>query len=129
MIQVNLQSAEWATYTDYFGPGTMPVFLLGWYPDYLDPDNYTWSFAQSDASDDLGIFYSNLEMDALLEEAQIETDMAKREDLYKQVQELWAEEAPTIPFTQGTLLAVTQKNVTGVKLDPTMFLHYFLLSK
>lgn len=129
MIEVNLQSAEWATYTDYFGPGTMPVFLLGWYPDYLDPDNYTWSFAQSDASDDLGIFYSNPEMDTLLEEAQIETDMAKREDLYKQVQELWAEEAPTIPFTQGTLLAVTQKNVTGVKLDPTIFLHYFLLSK
>ncbi len=129
VIQVNLQSAEWATYTDYFGPGTMPVFLLGWYPDYLDPDNYLWSFAHTDASEDLGIFYSNPEMDALLVQAQTETDPAKRMELYKQIQELWTVEVPTIPFTQGQLLVVTQKNVSGVVLDPTMFLHYFTLKK
>jgi len=129
MIVVTLQSAEWATYTDYFGPGTMPVFLLGWYPDYLDPDNYTWSFAHSEAADDLGIFYANDQMDALLEEAQTETDMATRTDLYKQIQELWTTECPTIPFTQGSLYVVTQKNVTGVKLAPYMQLPYFLLAK
>jgi len=129
VIQVNLQSAEWATYTDYFGPGTMPVFLLGWYPDYLDPDNYLWSFAHTDASEDLGIFYSNPDMDALLVQAQTETDPAKRMELYKQIQELWTTEVPTIPFTQGQLLVVTQKDVSGVTLDPTMFLHYFTLKK
>jgi peptide/nickel transport system substrate-binding protein len=129
MIKVSLQSAEWATYTDYFGPGTMPVFLLGWYPDYLDPDNYTWSFAHSEAADDLGIFYASDEMDALLEAAQTETDQAKRTDLYEQIQELWTTECPTIPFTQGALYVVTQKNVTGVTLAPYMQLPYFLLSK
>jgi peptide/nickel transport system substrate-binding protein len=129
MIVVSLQSAEWATYTDYFGPGTMPVFLLGWYPDYLDPDNYTWSFAHSEAADDLGIFYANEEMDALLEAAQTETDMEARMDLYAQVQELWTTECPTVPFTQGSLYVVTQKNVTGVALAPYMQLPYFLLEK
>lgn len=129
MIKVALQNAEWATYIDYMGQGAMPVFLLGWYPDYLDPDNYTYVFAHSEASDDLGIFYSNPQMDELLEAAQLETDPAKREAVYKQVQELWTEEVPTIPFTQGQLLVVTQKGVKGVVLDPTMFLHYFLLSK
>jgi len=129
MIKVTLQSAEWATYTDYFGPGTMPVFLLGWYPDYLDPDNYTWSFAHSEAADDLGLFYSNPKMDELLEAAQTETDMEKRMELYKQIQELWTTECPTIPFTQGSLFAVTQKNVTGVTLSPYMLFPYFLLSK
>ncbi|MFQ5813424.1 MAG: ABC transporter substrate-binding protein, partial [Anaerolineae bacterium] len=126
MIVVTLQSAEWATYTDNFGPGTMPVFLLGWYPDYLDPDNYTWSFAHSEAADDLGIFYANEEMDALLEAAQTETDMDTRMDLYKQIQELWTTEVPTIPFTQGSLYVVTQKNVTGVTLAPYMLFPYFL---
>jgi peptide/nickel transport system substrate-binding protein len=129
VIQVNLQSAEWATYTDYFGPGTMPTFLLGWYPDYLDPDNYLWSFAHSDASEDLGIFYSDEEMDSLLVEAQTETDPDTRMELYADIQELWTEEAPTIPFTQGQLLVVTQPGVEGVELDPTMFMHYFTLSK
>jgi peptide/nickel transport system substrate-binding protein len=129
MIKVSLQSAEWATYTDYFGPGTMPVFLLGWYPDYLDPDNYTWSFAHSEAADDLGIFYANEEMDELLEAAQTETDMDARMDLYAQIQELWVTECPTVPFTQGSLYAVTQKNVTGITLAPNMYLPYFLLEK
>ncbi|MDH7485660.1 MAG: ABC transporter substrate-binding protein [Anaerolineae bacterium] len=129
VIKVNLQSAEWATYTDYFGPGTMPVFLLGWYPDYLDPDNYVWSFAHTDASEDLGIFYSNPDMDALLLQAQTETETDTRLELYKQIQELWTTEVPTIPFIQGKLLVVTRKNVSGVVLDPTMFLHYFTLTK
>jgi peptide/nickel transport system substrate-binding protein len=129
MIQVALQSAEWATYTDYFGPGTMPVFLLGWYPDYIDPDNYTWSFAHSEAADDLGLFYANDAMDELLESAQTESDMAARLDLYEQIQELWTTEAPTIPFSQGSLYVVTQKGVSGVKLAPYMQMPYFLLSK
>jgi peptide/nickel transport system substrate-binding protein len=129
VIEVNLQSAEWATYTDYFGPGTMPVFLLGWYPDYLDPDNYLWSFAHTDASEDIGIFYSNEEMDALLVEAQTETDPDVRLELYANIQELWTKEVPTVPFTQGQLLVVTQPGVGGVKLDPTMYMHYFTLTK
>jgi peptide/nickel transport system substrate-binding protein len=129
VIQVNLQSAEWATYTDYFGPGTMPTFLLGWYPDYLDPDNYLWSFAHSDASEDLGIFYSNEEMDALLLAAQTETDPAVRTELYAEIQELWTTEAPTIPFTQGQLLVVAQPAVEGIILDPTMTNHYFTMMK
>jgi peptide/nickel transport system substrate-binding protein len=129
VIQVNLQSAEWATYTDYFGPGTMPVFLLGWYPDYLDPDNYTSAFAECGASDDLGIFYCNEDMDELLKDARLSTDQSERQNLYKQVQELWTTETPTIPFTQGLLIVVTDKDIGGVVLDPTLFLHYFTLTK
>jgi peptide/nickel transport system substrate-binding protein len=107
----------------------MPTFLLGWYPDYLDPDNYVWSFAHTDASEDLGIFYSNEEMDALLVEAQTETDPATRMELYADIQELWTEECPTVPFTQGQLLVVTQPGVEGVVLDPTMTNHYFTMMK
>lgn len=128
VVQVNLQSAEWATYTDYFGPGTMPAFLLGWYPDYLDPDNYTSAFAECGASDDLGIFYCSEEMDELLISARTSTDQAEREQLYEQIQNLWTTEAPTIPFTQGLLLVVTRPEVGGVVLDPTLFLHYFTLT-
>lgn len=129
VIQVNLQSAEWATYTDYFGPGTMPVFLLGWYPDYLDPDNYTSAFAECGASDDIGIFYCNEEMDELLVGARTSTDMDERVEMYEEIQQMWTTEAPTIPFTQGLLIVVTQDDVGGVVLDPTLYLHYFTLTK
>lgn len=129
VIQVNLQSAEWATYKQYRNAGSMPVFLLGWYPDYLDSDNYTWPFAHSTATKGIGTYYSNPEMDALLEAAQVETDQAKRAQLYEQIQEMWFEENPTTPFAQGALYIAYAKGVTGITLDPLMQLHYFLIGK
>jgi peptide/nickel transport system substrate-binding protein len=131
MIQVTLQYAEWATYQNYQSEGSMPFFTLGWYPDYLDPDNYTSPWGSSAASDDMGIFYNNPEMDRLLDEGQVTTpaDGDARKAIYEQAQQLWAEDVPTIPLAQGKLIVVTRANVTGVTLDPTMFLHYFTLAK
>jgi peptide/nickel transport system substrate-binding protein len=131
LVQVTLQNTEWATYKQYMSAGSMPVFLLGWYPDYLDPDNYTWTFAQSDASDDTGIFYSNPDMDALLVAGQRAKELrgADRLKTYQDIQKLWVTEVPTIPLTQGSLLVVAQPNVKGIVLDPNMQYHYFLMYK
>ena len=129
MIQVNLQSAEWATYTDQFG--SMGFYLLGWYPDYLDPDNYTYSFAASDASDDIGIYYSSEQMDAYFEAEQSAADLRGDDRLktFEDIQNLWVTDVPTIPLTQGSLIVVAQKNVSGIVLDPNMMNHYFLMEK
>jgi peptide/nickel transport system substrate-binding protein len=131
LVEVNLQNTEWATYKEYMNAGSMPVFLLGWYPDYLDPDNYTWSWAHSDASDDMGIFYSNPEMDALLEAGQVAVplDGDERKAIYEEAQELWAVDVPTTPLTQGALLIVAQPDITGITLDPTMNDYYFLYER
>jgi peptide/nickel transport system substrate-binding protein len=131
MIVVTLQNTEWATYKEYTNAGSMPVFLLGWYPDYLDPDNYTWSWGHSDAADDMGIFYANDEMDALLEAGQTAATLRgdDRLKIYEDAQKLWVEDPPTIPLTQGALLVVAQPDVTGIVLDPNMLFHYFLLAK
>jgi peptide/nickel transport system substrate-binding protein len=131
LIEVNLQNTEWATYKEYQNAGSMPVFLLGWYPDYLDPDNYTWSWGHSSAADDMGIFYSNPDMDVLLEDGQVAVpvDSDERKAIYEEAQTLWVADPPTIPLTQGSLLVVAQPGVEGVVLDPLMQMHFFLLSK
>ena len=36
----------------------MPAFLLGWYPDYIDPDDYTAPFARTAGSQGMGIYFS-----------------------------------------------------------------------
>ncbi|RLC77323.1 MAG: peptide ABC transporter substrate-binding protein [Chloroflexi bacterium] len=129
VIKVNLQSAEWATYIDYMGEGSMPVFLLGWYPDYIDPDDYLSPFASTDGSADMGIFYSNPKMDELLEKAQTTVDLKERTKLYEEIQKLYAEEIPTIPMFQGKLIIGAQKNVKGIVLDPTILFRYYLVYK
>ena len=130
MMKVTLKSAEWATYAaEYIAKGVMPIFLLGWYPDYLDPDDYTTCFLHSEWSPDLGVFYNNSKMDELLDKASVAIDKAERTELYKEVQRLMAEEAPVIPFFQGKLFIVFWPNVRGVILDPTMLLRYYLIYK
>ena len=128
LMKVTLKSAEWATYAaEYIAKGVMPIFLLGWYPDYLDPDDYTSCFLHSKWSPDLGVFYSNPEMDKLLDEARTKIKLEERTELYGKVQKLMAEEAPVIPFFQGVLTAATQPNIKGVILDPQMLLRYYLI--
>ena len=131
LIEVNLQNTEWATYKEYMGAGSMPVFLLGWYPDYLDPDNYTWSWGHSSAADDMGIFYANPDMDALLEAGQVATpvDSDERKQIYVDAQELWVMDPPTTPLSQGSLLVVAQPDIKGIVLDPNMQNHYFLYER
>jgi peptide/nickel transport system substrate-binding protein len=131
LVEVNLQNTEWATYKEYMNAGSMPVFLLGWYPDYLDPDNYTWSWGHSEASDDMGIFYSNPDMDALLEDGQVATpvDSDDRKAIYEDAQKLWEQDPPTIPLTQGSLFVVAQPGIGGIVLDPNMQNHFFLYER
>ena len=128
MMKVTLKSAEWATYAaKYIAQGVMPIFLLGWYPDYIDPDDYTSIFLHSKWSPDMGVFYSNPKMDELLDKARTEVDIEKRTKLYIEVQKLMAKEAPVIPFFQGVLIAAVQPNIKGVVLDPVMLLRYYLI--
>ncbi len=125
VIKVTLQSAEWATYIDNFDYHNMLLFLLGWYPDYIDPDNYSSPWAHSgDASNGMGIFLNDPKMDELLDKAATTPDQPSREKVYKETQEYWTKACPTVPIFQGKLFFVVQPNVEGVKVSPTMIFNY-----
>lgn len=125
VIKVTLQSAEWASYVDNFDRHNMTLFLLGWYPDYIDPDNYTAAFAHSGAaSDGLGIFLNDPKMDELLDSAARAPSHEERVKLYKEVQEYWTKAVPTVPLFQGKLFLIMQPNVNGVQVSPTMIFNY-----
>ncbi len=124
MIKVTIKSAEWNTYTDYARKGQMMVYLLGWYPDYLDPDDYTTPFLDSEANSWAGTGYSNPQVDSLLRKAQTITDQGQRTQIYEQVQDILAQDVPYIPLIQGKLFVVTQKSVQGITIGPDMIFHY-----
>jgi peptide/nickel transport system substrate-binding protein len=129
VMKVNVKSAEWATYRDQWHNKQMQAYLLGWYPDYIDPDNYTAAFAGTAGSAGMGIYFSDPEWDKILSQAQTETDHEKRVAIYKKIQKMWAEDVMTAPIFQGTLFMFTQKDVHGVKLSPTLRFNYDPLSK
>ena len=129
VIEVEIKSSEWATYVDQLRKGQMMVCLLGWYPDYVDPDDFLYPFLHSEANKWTGTGYSNPEVNKLLDEASVLVDKDERAKLYKKVQELLAEDAPFIPILQGKLLVVVHKNVEGIKIGPVMLMPYWTIYK
>ncbi len=128
VVQAELQFLEWAAYRDAGRAGELPFSLLGWYPDYLDPDNYTNVFAHSPAAWS-GSFYDNPEMDALLEAQAGELDEDARIEILEEIQDLWVTESPFVPLAQGALFIAYRDGVSGVLLDPLAQLHYFTIGK
>jgi peptide/nickel transport system substrate-binding protein len=127
MVTVTLKSAEWGTYTQYLGAGTMPLYLLGWYPDYLDPDDYISPFYLSGNAYSKN--YSNPQMDELIRKAQLSSDINERTAIYQQIQDIASTEIPYIPMFQGEIVSVTRAGVSGVVVDDTALLRYWLIAK
>lgn len=135
LFNVSLQSTEWAQFTQQAWPGETgqyPAFLLGWYPDYLDADDYLYPFYHSEQS--FLKMYSNDQMDELINQEQSEfqdPNAAERQEVFRQIQQLAAEEAPIIPVYSGTPFAFTQSDVQGVQdtMGPSQIFRYWLISK
>jgi len=127
MIEVTIKYAEWSTYIDYFLNGSMGLFLLGWYPDYIDPDDYTAPFLGTEGAKSLGSFYSDPQMDKWLEEARATTNTNERTMYYYKIQDKLAEDVPYIPLWQGVATAAAQPYVKGILLEPTQIFRYYIL--
>lgn len=129
-FKVTLKSAEWDTYSKAYPTDQYPIFQLGWFPDYPDSDDYVAPFYGTKTSF-LMDHFSNPTIDAAIEKERSSTDQATRNTAFGQIQTIGAQQAPTIPLTQGKQLAVQRKGVTGVKqtLDASYTFRYWLIGK
>jgi peptide/nickel transport system substrate-binding protein len=74
IITVNLHAADWPSYKKNRDAEMMPVYVYGWYPDYLDPDDYVFPFLHSQGGGWLHMNYKNPEIDKLIEQARAVSD-------------------------------------------------------
>ena len=104
LFKVTLKSAEWATYSKTLGT-QYGAFQLGWFPDYVDAEDYLVPFYAS-GSNFTSNGYKSAAMDAILKNEQGATTDAARLGFIQQAQTLAAKDAPIIPYWQGAMLAV-----------------------
>jgi peptide/nickel transport system substrate-binding protein len=129
LFDVKTADAEWEEYQTLYKENAYDLFILGWYPDLLDADNYLSPFIR-----DGGFFannYSNEEVNKLLDQELAETDPAAREEIIGQLQDIVAEDVPLIPSWNGANVAVATTQMEGVleTLDPTYIFRFWMITK
>ena len=126
-LDVSIETYEWNTFLGEVNPGLegkADMAEMAWMTN--DPDTLPYLALRTDAWPDKGGFnsgyYSNPEVDALLEEARTATDQAKRAELYQQMQKIVQDDAPWVFVANWKQNAVTSDRVENFQLEPSFLL-------
>jgi peptide/nickel transport system substrate-binding protein len=115
-FKVTPKTAPWSP--DYLGnvdEGNAQVYLLGWTGDYGDPDNFVGTFFQNPQK---AWGFDNKEIFTALADAETETDLEKREDLYKEANRKIMDFLPGVPYVHTKPALAFQANVKGYQPSP-----------
>lgn len=127
-VTVNLQSEDWATYRSDLAKGNLPMFLLGWYPDYFDTDDYVSPFYSTSGAQSQGSFYSNATVDKWITNESTTVDTSLRNQYFSELQNQSAIDVPYIPLWMTNAHVAYDSDITGVFLHPVVF-KYFVMNK
>lgn len=130
LFNVSLKTAEWSTYNSAAVSDQYGVYLLGWFPDYPDADDYTSPFLLC-KTNFLNDHFCNPAIDKQVtkEESTVKTPV--RSAALAKIQSLTAQMLPVIPIWQGGQVAAVRNGVTGVQstLDPSYTFRFWLVGK
>jgi peptide/nickel transport system substrate-binding protein len=129
LFNVQLKSAEWTQYQELYQQNAYDLFQLGWFPDFLDADNYLSPFFV-----DGGFYannYSNPQVNQLVAKEQGTSNEQVRQQVFQQLQRIVAEDVPVIPSWVGKNTAVVGPGMQGVRqtLDPAFIFRMWTVSK
>lgn len=119
-ITVNLTGLDWPAMGAARRAETMDVYIMGWYPDYIEPDDYIYPFYDSTGCSWIHNHYNSSTMDQLVSWSRYNTTFAGRDLNYNKIQNLSVVDCPYVPIYQYGQFAVTSPTIFGVYLDATM---------
>ena len=118
-ITLDINVIEWAAYLEMLDRGDSELFMLGWVTVTADPDYGLEIFhSRSFGAGGNYTFFSNPEVDRLLDAARQETDLSLRYEMYIEAQRIIHAYVPIIYMTEGETLAAIRNNVRGFSLSP-----------
>jgi peptide/nickel transport system substrate-binding protein len=117
-IDLEIKIMESAVFRDARRKGKIPANYGNWWADIADPDNYLYTFFSR--TNQMSSGYNNEQVQDMLEQARIETDPAKRSELYREIEDIIIkQDVAVIPLFHLKSLLATQKDVKGVFIHPT----------
>ncbi|MEM2943743.1 MAG: ABC transporter substrate-binding protein [Methanomassiliicoccales archaeon] len=130
-IIVNVQALDWSgAYLPAVKGRQLPVFFLGWAPDYADPDDYTYPFYHENGTYANRISLKNHTLTLMVEEAARELNTTRRAQLYYEIEMAVYENAYFAWLAQATNFHVERDWTKGYIYNP-MFsgMYYYPIYK
>lgn len=119
-IDVEINVLEVSSFLQYTGSGEHDMLIGLWYVSTGDADYGYYPLLHSTSRGAVGnrSFYSNKEVDRLLDEARRENSIEQRKIRYKQVQDIVEEEVPLFPIAYKNYTIGLRKEVQGFIFNP-----------
>jgi oligopeptide transport system substrate-binding protein len=127
-VKIEIQQTDWATFLSDLNrpdnPDQMWGGQAGWIADYPDPHDFLdVNFRCGSVLNHTG--YCNSQVDELLDQAAAEEkDAGRREELYRQVEQIVVDEAPWVPLFFGVDNWLVKPYVKGAYLPPMVVPKY-----
>ena len=124
-VKSEIKTTEWTEYRKIRRQGQLNIAFGGWQADTGDPENFLGVFFYSKNQGGVNTsFYGTPEVDKLLEQANEETDVAKRKSLFNQAEAKIVDDAPWLFIGHMKQQVAIRKRVKGFVLQPT-YIYYF----
>ncbi|MGI8687220.1 MAG: ABC transporter substrate-binding protein [Thermomicrobiales bacterium] len=114
-VHVDVEQSPFADYLSELDAHTYGLFAVTWVADYPDPENFLDVLFHTGSPRNYSN-YSNPKVDALLDQANVEQNAAKRTDLYRQAQQQILDDVAIIPIYHGTDYALVKPYVKGLSI-------------
>ncbi|MED4127661.1 ABC transporter substrate-binding protein [Shouchella miscanthi] len=119
-ITANIVEKEWAVYLEEIELGYHDVFMLGWSGVNGDADYFLGTILHTDGIPGSNqTFYSNEEVDALLDQAKRTVDPDERANFYEEAQVLIHEDAPMVPLVHSIPVLAGSDIISGYVPHPS----------
>jgi peptide/nickel transport system substrate-binding protein len=114
-FKVELSAKPWSEFLKDSQAGKEAMIIVGWAPDYADPDNFVHTFYHSQGYYNPRANFKDSLLDSLIDQTRITTDRAKRKALYSQVGNRAYELSPYILVPAGVGFAVYNTAIKGLE--------------
>ncbi len=131
-IKVKLVPAEVQVALEGYRSGTQGFAYWFWGPDFLDPADFLAFLPGGKVASERARWTperADPEMLALIEQAKVETDQAKRVELFTQLQVMAQQDSAFAPFNQPNVLTAFRADIQGYVYHPQWLIDVALLSR
>jgi oligopeptide transport system substrate-binding protein len=104
-------------YEELYAGNVGNIYSSGWCADYPDPQNFLDILYHSDSQQNIGGFEDKM-VDALLESARVERDVARRMEQYAEIEQMIVEAAPVVFVSHGLTAILVKPRVRGYVHTP-----------